>query len=58
MSSSVQKLSDEELKAQKARALAGLRAVFIEEWRREVASQSRIKSEQAIPEKGAAGSKQ
>ena len=51
-------MSEDELKAQKARALAGLKAIFIEEWRRAVASQSRIKPEQAIPEKGAAGSKQ
>ena len=57
MSSSLQKLSDEELRAQKARALAGLKAIFVEEWRREVAKHGKMNPEQAIPEKGAAGSK-
>lgn len=56
MSSNLQKLSDEELEANKRRALAGLRAIFIEEWRRELARQGRIQPEQAIPEKGAASS--
>jgi len=57
VTSKLERLSDDELKAQKARTLAGLRAIFIEEWRREVANQSTMKPESAIPQKGAAGSK-
>lgn len=56
MSSSIRDLTDEQLEERKQRHLMGLRAAFIEEWRRELERKSMIEAEPATPHAGPAGS--
>jgi len=56
MSSSIRALTEEQLEERKRRHLMGLRAVFLEEWRRELERRGMIESEPATPHAGPASS--